>query len=774
MADATKQLQIVISARDEASHTIRNMGSGFSDLASKATVGSAAILGSFALISKSVIQTGADMQSARTSFETFLGSGEKAGALLKQLSDFAVKTPFDLPQVVDGTKRLLAFGVAADDVIPTFRNLGDLSQGNKVKLDQLILAFGQMKAATRLTGNELRQFTEAGIPLLDALAAELNKNGGAMVQVSTQSKKVTKELESQGKAATKAQESMVGLNRDLAIAQQRLNEANASGKAKTSTLMSLQNRVADVNEKIAKANSTIGSYSTAASKAGGTTKVFGQRAKVTAAQVKKMIEGGEISFETAQKALMAMNSEGGRFFKNMESQSKTFTGVMSNIRDEFARFALNILGFSEEGEIRKGSIFYYLQIGAEKVLQTLQIVRPIAQKFVDIIISNGPAVAAIVGALLGLMVPLAIAFIGLVAPALAFAAAGAAIAALGILIVQNWGKIQPILQPVIDIFTVLFHHFQQVANEVAEDLMPALKEMGAAFNEFWVTIQPLMPALKILGAVIAVLTLGPLAGLLGILTGIIQALTMMLPYVIQFYTGIVQVVTAFFQLLVGIFTLNGELIMQSMRTMWDGIRNIFIGSIMTVIAAVAGFIDGVITFFRTLYEVLVGGSIVPDMVLAIIMWIGKLPAAITAILTTLQKAFTEKFDAIWSSVKTWRDNVVGAFNAVADSVNNAINALKNAAKAGVKGITGLSFQHGGFVPGSYDEPVPAILHGGERVVPRNGVDVAGQNGGGMGGITINFTGPVDMDSPTRVQELADKIIAILGRQNELAARGVGY
>lgn len=77
-------------------------------------------------------------------------------------------------------------------------------------------------------------------------------------------------------------------------------------------------------------------------------------------------------------------------------------------------------------------------------------------------------------------------------------------------------------------------------------------------------------------------------------------------------------------------------------------------------------------------------------------------------------------------------------------------------------------QHGGIVEGPLGAPVPIIAHGGERVIPRTGVDV----NHGSGGFTVNFYGNVTMDSEDRVKQLADRVIKILGRQNELARYGV--
>ena len=83
-----------------------------------------------------------------------------------------------------------------------------------------------------------------------------------------------------------------------------------------------------------------------------------------------------------------------------------------------------------------------------------------------------------------------------------------------------------------------------------------------------------------------------------------------------------------------------------------------------------------------------------------------------------------------------------------------------------------SHQHGGIVDGPIGAPVPIIAHGGERVVPRSGVDVNGGVGGGA--VNINFNGNVSIDSEDRVRQLADQVGRILGRQNELSRYGAGY
>lgn len=130
--------------------------------------GSAAIAG--------VVREGAKLEQVEIAFETMLGSAEKSKEILGDLFQFARTTPFTIPGILDGSKRLLAMGIEADRLIDTMSILGNITAGiGTEKMPQLILALGQVKAATKLRGSELRQFTEAGVPLLAELGKSLGK-----------------------------------------------------------------------------------------------------------------------------------------------------------------------------------------------------------------------------------------------------------------------------------------------------------------------------------------------------------------------------------------------------------------------------------------------------------------------------------------------------------------------------------------------------------------------------------------------------------------------
>lgn len=153
-------------------------------------------------------------------------------------------------------------------------------------------------------------------------------------------------------------------------------------------------------------------------------------------------------------------------------------------------------------------------------------------------------------------------------------------------------------------------------------------------------------------------------------------------------------------------------------------------------------------------------------------WINSIPNIVSGIFESAKKAVLDKMSEMFDGVSEWWGKIKGVLESIQNAANKAIDSVKKGFEAG-KGK--VSFQHGGFVPGSYNTAVPAILHGGERIIPRVGTDVNPGMGGGGGGssVNINISGSFNLDSDTRVQEFADKVIRIIGRQNELAGKGIG-
>ena len=125
---------------------------------------------------KNILTLGSNYEQTEVAFTTMLWSGEKAQKMLKDLSNFAAKTPFEVPGLRQTTKQLLAFGIEQEKIISTLKALGDVSSGLSVPIEQVAYAYWQVKVAWRLMWQDLMQFTNAWVPLVAELANMLGKS----------------------------------------------------------------------------------------------------------------------------------------------------------------------------------------------------------------------------------------------------------------------------------------------------------------------------------------------------------------------------------------------------------------------------------------------------------------------------------------------------------------------------------------------------------------------------------------------------------------------
>ena len=137
------------------------------------------------------LRTAAGMEQANIAFSTMLGSARKARAFLGDLAAFAAKTPFEFPELQSAASSLISVGIRADKVIPIMTTLGDVTSGmgtGAEGIKRATVALQQMNAAQRITGEDLNQLRDAGIPVYDLLAAALGKTKGEVVALAQEGK----------------------------------------------------------------------------------------------------------------------------------------------------------------------------------------------------------------------------------------------------------------------------------------------------------------------------------------------------------------------------------------------------------------------------------------------------------------------------------------------------------------------------------------------------------------------------------------------------------
>lgn len=111
-----------------------------------------------------------EFEKQHRALEVLLQDTQKAQLLWDRVVQLAIKSPFRVKELVTYTKQLAAYRIESDKLYDTTKRLGDISIGLGVDMNRLILAYGQVRAANFLRGTELRQFTEAGVPMLEELA----------------------------------------------------------------------------------------------------------------------------------------------------------------------------------------------------------------------------------------------------------------------------------------------------------------------------------------------------------------------------------------------------------------------------------------------------------------------------------------------------------------------------------------------------------------------------------------------------------------------------
>jgi len=127
---------------------------------------------------KAVWDVASQLDSAHLAFETFLGSEPAADRFTQKLIKFAKQTPFEFPELVGAAQKIMALGFSADQVFPMLTAIGDATSaigGGQQTIDRVTLALVQMKSKAKVSGEEIRQLAEAGIPATQYLADGFGK-----------------------------------------------------------------------------------------------------------------------------------------------------------------------------------------------------------------------------------------------------------------------------------------------------------------------------------------------------------------------------------------------------------------------------------------------------------------------------------------------------------------------------------------------------------------------------------------------------------------------
>lgn len=273
-----------------------------------------------------------------------------------------------------------------------------------------------------------------------------------------------------------------------------------------------------------------------------------------------------------------------------------------------------------------------------------------------------------------------------------WAAIAAAVVALGsaiYFVVQNWDELK---RAVKDFFAEniapkleeIKKHFGKIA-EALEPLTNVLKPIIVKVKEFFEGINWkgfLDVGGKILewiGGLVVALGTFPVASIITMFAGVIENF-------VQFVSGLIQTVVGVVEFFIALF--SGGDVEDACQKMVSGIKDIFGGLLGFIIDPVVDVYNTVVSWFTKLWDILVGHSIVPDTINAIVEWFVSLPGKVLGVVenfvkgvvdkfTNLGKSLVEKFTGAWEAVKTWWSKKPGLTSYV-PSIGNIASKLSSA------------------------------------------------------------------------------------------------
>jgi hypothetical protein len=125
---------------------------------------------------KQAVSVRGEIEMMEKSFEVLTGSIEKSNKMLYELKNIAVKSPLELSDISKAAQTLMSFNIDAEKVIPTIKQLSDISMGEAGKFNSLALAFAQMSSTGKLMGQDLMQMINAGFNPLNEISQKTGKS----------------------------------------------------------------------------------------------------------------------------------------------------------------------------------------------------------------------------------------------------------------------------------------------------------------------------------------------------------------------------------------------------------------------------------------------------------------------------------------------------------------------------------------------------------------------------------------------------------------------
>jgi tape measure domain-containing protein len=178
--ECKKEISKLKGAASDSSAGIGSLVSSFGKFAG-ISIGVGAVASGMLSVAKSSIEAYSKIEDLRISFQTMLGSATQAESLLSSIREYGANTPYDTEGLAKAAQTMLSYGMAASDIMPTIKQLGDIGMGSSQKLQSLSLAFAQMSASGKVMKQDLNQMINAGFNPLQTISEKTGESMGVLL-----------------------------------------------------------------------------------------------------------------------------------------------------------------------------------------------------------------------------------------------------------------------------------------------------------------------------------------------------------------------------------------------------------------------------------------------------------------------------------------------------------------------------------------------------------------------------------------------------------------
>lgn len=253
-------------------------------------------------------------------------------------------------------------------------------------------------------------------------------------------------------------------------------------------------------------------------------------------------------------------------------------------------------------------------------------------------------------------------------------------------------RLKPLMQTLDPLFEKVSANLALTGQIIQTQVKPAFDALVQASGPLLKALEPfLKDFIKNAFVGLAIAIGAVISTILAVITGLVTGVANALPYVAQAFEGLVQFIRGVVQIITALLTGDLSLAWEGVKQAAVGAFEFFYNGFTAILKFISGFVQGVVTFFVGLYNALVGHSIIPDMVNAIVEWFTGLPTriynALVIIVTQIPQLFKDAWDSVTNVVSTWATDVynwgVNIAKSFADGFSQLGQWLKDKINAGL-------------------------------------------------------------------------------------------